>query len=76
MTGTNPAPRFTATNNSTDVGSLYQGGDAARQSCSPSVESYTLALQQKYSFVELPQPAKEVRPAVSMDAQAFEEDGV
>lgn len=41
-----------------------------------SVESYTLALQQKYSFVELPQPAKEVRLQSVWMPQAFEEDGV
>lgn len=70
-----PAPRFTATNVALML-AHYTKAETLLVSASPSVESYTLALQQKYSFVELPQPAKEVRLQSVWMPQAFEEDGV
>lgn len=70
-----PAPRFTATNTALML-AHFAKVETLLLSATPSIESYTLALQQKYSFVEVPHTPPDVRVQAVWMPKAFEEHSV
>ncbi|MDO5017078.1 MAG: primosomal protein N' [Porphyromonas sp.] len=70
-----PAPRFTASNVALMLGHFCKV-ETLLISSTPSVESYTLALQRKYSFVSSPTAPKDIRLQMVSMSEAFEKDRV
>lgn len=70
-----PAPRFTATHVALML-AHFAKVETLLVSATPSVESYTLALQQKYSFVTSSHTPPEVRLQTVWMPKAFEDNSV
>lgn len=70
-----PSPRYTTTNVALMLGH-FTHSQTLLISATPSVESYTQALQKRYSFVEAPDKRKEVRLQTVWMTKAFEENRV
>lgn len=70
-----PSPRYTATHVALMLAHLSHA-QSVLVSSTPSIESYTQALQQKYSFVEAPSTARDIRIQTVWMKQAFEENRV
>lgn len=70
-----PAPRFTATHVALML-AHFTHTQTLLISSTPSVESYTQALQKSYSFVEAPNSSREIRLQTVWMSKAFEENRV
>lgn len=70
-----PSPRFTATHVALML-AHFTHTQTLLISSTPSVESYTQALQQRYSFVEAPRIEKDIRVQTVWMTKAFEEHRV